>query len=138
VGAWRFITPQLSVRDVEAAQRYYRDHLGFKIAWRSEDGSFGAVYNGTTEIFFARSEQSHPSSVCCVRVDDVEAVYAACRAAGAKIVSELETKVWSMREFSVQDPDGHVFRIGQSTLGQATPDGPVESDSIIPGGRRVA
>jgi len=113
---WRFVTPQLPVRDVEAAQRYYRDFLDFKIAWRSEDGSFGAVYNGSTEVFFARSEEPRPGSVCCVRVDDVDAVYAACRTAGAKILCELETKPWSMREFSVEDLDGHVFRIGQSTL----------------------
>lgn len=113
---WRFITPQLPVRDVEASQRYYRDRLGFKIAWRSEDGSFGAVYNGSTEVFFARCDDPRPGSVCCVRVDDVDAVYAACRAAGAKILREPEVRPWAMREFSLEDPDGHVFRIGQSTL----------------------
>jgi uncharacterized glyoxalase superfamily protein PhnB len=53
---------------------------------------------------------------CCIRVDDVEAAYAECRRAGARIVSELETRAWSMREFSVEDLDGHRLRIGQSTL----------------------
>ncbi len=30
---WHFITPQLPVADVRATQAYYRDMLGFNIAW---------------------------------------------------------------------------------------------------------
>ena len=30
---WRSITPQLPVADVAASQRWYRDVLGFEIAW---------------------------------------------------------------------------------------------------------
>jgi uncharacterized glyoxalase superfamily protein PhnB len=113
---WTFITPQLPVRDVVAAQQYYRDVLGFHVGWTSPDGSFGAVYLGTTELFLARSDSIAPAT-CCVRVEDVDAVYAAYQASGAKIVDELEVKPWSMREFSVEDDSGHRFRIGQSTLG---------------------
>jgi uncharacterized glyoxalase superfamily protein PhnB len=113
---WSFITPELPVADVSEAQRYYRDVLGFKIGWTAPDGSYGAVYLGTTEVFLARSD-SIRSATCCVRVEDVDAVYAAYRDAGAKIVSELEEKPWSMREFSVEDCAGHLFRIGQSTIG---------------------
>lgn len=116
---WSFITPELPVPDVLEAQRYYRDILGFHVGWTAPDESFGAVYLGTTEIFLARSE-SVSISTCCVRVEDVEAVYAAYQGSGAKIVSELEDKPWSMREFSVEDCAGHRFRIGQSTLGPPT------------------
>ncbi len=116
LAGWMTIAPQLSVPDVAEAQRYYRDVFACKIAWLAEDGSFGAVYNGNNEIFFCRGEVLGQGVVCCVRVEDVESVYQSYRDAGADIISPLETKVWQMREFSVRDVYGYVFRIGQSTL----------------------
>jgi len=111
---WNFITPQLPVADVEETQRYYRDVLGFKIGF-TRGGDFGAVHSGTSEIFLARAEAPHPVCMCCVRVDDVDGLYAIYRERGAKIVQQLETKPWRMREFTIEDPNGHLFRIGQST-----------------------
>jgi catechol 2,3-dioxygenase-like lactoylglutathione lyase family enzyme len=117
---WLTITPELPVADVAAAQRHYRDVLGCKIAWISQDASYGAVYLDAHELFFHRTEAPRPRSTCCVRVDDVEAAWSACRTAGAKIVAGLETRSWAMREFTVEDLDGHRLRIGQSTLAGPT------------------
>ena len=114
---WLTITPELPVADVAAAQRFYRDILGCSIGWVSEDGSYGAVYVDANEIFLARTEAPRARVVYCVRVDDADATYASCIEAGANIVAELETRPWAMREFSVEDIDGHRVRIGQSTLG---------------------
>lgn len=113
---WLTITPELPVADVAAAQRHYRDVLGCKIGWISPDGSYGAVYVDANEIFFARRDAPRSRATCCIRVDDVDSAYEACRRAGAKIVSELETRAWAMREFEIEDLDGHHLRIGQSTL----------------------
>lgn len=113
---WSHITTQLNVPDLEVALAWYRDHLGCKIAWRSEDRTYGAVYNGTTELFFSESTRSTAGTILCVRVQDVDAVYAHCVDADAPIVSELSDRAWSMREFEVDDPFGHRLRIGQSTL----------------------
>ena len=108
---WNFITPQLPVADVEAAQRYYRDVLGFQIAWTRED--YGAVICGTTEIFFARSDDPQPGTWCCVRVDDADALYERYKQRGAVIAQDLESKPWGIREFTLEDPNGHFFRVGQ-------------------------
>jgi len=119
---WTHITAQLNVPDLEAALDWYRVHLGCKIAWRSEDRSYGAVYNGTTELFFhqvsgeAANEPSTAGTVLCIRVPDVDRVWAQAQASEVPIVSELEEKPWQMREFEVRDPWGHRLRIGQSTL----------------------
>jgi catechol 2,3-dioxygenase-like lactoylglutathione lyase family enzyme len=108
--AWQFLVPQLPVRDVPASQRWYRDALGFEVRWTwLED--FGAVGNGECEIFLARIDDPRPVTTC-VFVDDVDAVYEEYRARGAEIDSELESKPWGLREFTVRDPDGNLFRIG--------------------------
>jgi uncharacterized glyoxalase superfamily protein PhnB len=113
---WSHITAQLNVPDLEAALAWYRDVLACKIAWRSEDGSYGAVYNGTTELFFSQTTESTAGTVLCVRVTDVDAVYKICLDNDAPIVSEPGDKPWAMREFEVVDPYGHRLRIGESSL----------------------
>ena len=52
---WQFVAPQLPMHNVRETQAYYRDGLDFKIAWIYDEDD-GAVYNGTTESYFARVE----------------------------------------------------------------------------------
>jgi len=111
--AWRFITPQLPVRDVRASQRYYRDVLGFKIAW-IYDEDYGAVYNGTTEIYLSRTDGPIEPVWSFVRVEDADALLAVYRERGAKVVEDIASHPWGMREFTVEDDNGHRFRIGHS------------------------
>jgi len=119
---WLTVTPELPVADVVTAQRYYRDALGCQIGWISPDGRYGAVYVDAHEIFLARTEAPRPCATICVRVDDADAAYAACRESGAHIVEGLADRPWAMREFVVADADGHRIRIGQSLLGGVVPD----------------
>ncbi len=109
---WKSATPQLPVRDVRATQEYYRDVLGFEIAWLWQD-SYGAVYNDAVQIYFTKMDDALESVCCCIDVEDADAVYAKYKASGAKVVSEIETKPWGMREFTIEDPNGHLFRVGQ-------------------------
>ena len=111
--SWQFLTPQLPVPDVREAQAYYRDVLGFSVAWLFDE-DYGAVYNGTTEIFFSETPGPIEPVWNFVRVPDADAVLAAYRARGAKIVEEIASHPWGMREFTVEDPNGHRFRIGHS------------------------
>lgn len=112
-GEWLFVTPELPVADVRATQAYYRDRLGFRIAWLYEE-SYGAVYNGKTELFLRRA--SGPIERCCVfvRVADADAVLAAYRERGVTIVDEIASQPWGMREFTIEENNGHRFRIGHS------------------------
>jgi len=114
---WHFMTPQLPVRDVREAQAYYRDVLGCKIAWIFEE-EYGAVYNGRTEIFFSREEGSFSPCWHFIRVENADVALEALRESGAKIVEEIASHPWGMREFTIEDLNGHRFRIGHS-------DGPV-------------
>lgn len=113
-GEWLFVTPELPVADVRATQAYYRDVLGFRIAWLYEE-SYGAVYNGKTELFLRR--ESGPIERCCVfvRVANADRVLADYRERGVKIVAEIASQPWGMREFTIEENNGHRFRIGHSS-----------------------
>ncbi|MEV7549329.1 VOC family protein [Amycolatopsis sp. NPDC089917] len=49
--------------------------------------------------------------VASIEVDDVDAAYAAAKAAGAEIVHELTDEEWGVRRFFVRDPSGHVVNV---------------------------
>lgn len=108
---WEFLVPNLPVRDVSAAQDWYRDTLGFGINWIWED-NFGSVGMDRVELFLYESDDPKPG-ICSVFVDDVDAIYEHARERGGEIASELELKPWGVREFSIRDPDGNVLRIGR-------------------------
>ena len=109
---WTSLTLQLPVRDLAESQRYFREVLGFEVAWTRGD-HFSAVQAGKTEIFLCQAEQV-PSATICVLVDDAESLFAVYRERGARIVETLATKPWGVREFTGEDPNGHLFRIGHS------------------------
>jgi catechol 2,3-dioxygenase-like lactoylglutathione lyase family enzyme len=111
---WNYVTPQLPVSDVAETQEYYRDMLDFKIAFTRGE-SFGGVTYGRAEIFFMKVDEPRPGSWCCVRVDDADLLYAIYRERGVKIIEKLADRSWGMREFTIEDPNGHFFRIGHST-----------------------
>jgi len=106
------VSPQISVRDVRATQEYYRDILGFEVLWLWGENDFGAVGANDVAIYFTHEDDPKAESVLCIDVDDVDAYYKTLKQKGARIVSELETKPWGMREFSVEDLNGNQLRMG--------------------------
>jgi catechol 2,3-dioxygenase-like lactoylglutathione lyase family enzyme len=107
---WRFVVPNLAVRDVPAAQAWYRDTLGMDVNWIWED-NFGSVSRDHVELFIFECDEPRPG-ICSIWVDDVDGIYERCGPSGS-VVSELELKPWGVREFSIKDPDGNVLRIGR-------------------------
>jgi catechol 2,3-dioxygenase-like lactoylglutathione lyase family enzyme len=114
--AWTFCVPQLPVRDVPAAQEWYRDVLGLEINWLWED-NFGSVGQDCVELFLYESDDRHPVYVS-IFVADVDEVHTRVVVSGGEVVSPLEDKPWNVREFTVRDPDGHLLRIGSSVEGE--------------------
>ena len=104
-------TPILPVADVTATQAYYRDVLGFAVDWRERD-LFGAVSCGDISLFFAKSEDPVHRVTCVLNTVDADAIYDIYVGRGAKIVEPIATQPWGMREFTVEDINGHLLRIG--------------------------
>jgi catechol 2,3-dioxygenase-like lactoylglutathione lyase family enzyme len=111
---WRSITPQLPVSDVAASQRWYRDVLGFEIAWTRGE-SFGAVRAQGVELFLARSDAPAATTVC-VLVDDADFAYAVCRERRGR--SSRRTTPGDARVHGAR-PDGLTGSATPATLGHA-------------------
>lgn len=101
--------PELPVADVEQAQRYYHDVLGFEIGWLDPEKDIGAVSRGSAAIFFRRRQRPFEPAVHWVFADDIDATYEELRSSGSKIVEPLEKKPWGLRQFTVEDQDGNRF-----------------------------
>jgi len=127
------VAPVFLVRDVEASAAHYRDCLGFTFErfW-GEPPSFVMMRRDGLTIMLA--QHSHDDSSgdtnpnghvtghedqwdAYVWVDDVEALCAEVRAAGATIYMELCDREYDMREFQVVDPDGYQIGFGGAIPG---------------------
>jgi catechol 2,3-dioxygenase-like lactoylglutathione lyase family enzyme len=100
---------ELPVADVEQAQWYYRDVLGFDVGWLHTGGEIGSVSRGDVAIFFRKRRTPFEPAVHWVFAADIETTYEELRTAGSKIVDPLEKKPWGMRQFTVEDLDGNIF-----------------------------
>lgn len=103
--------PELPVADVESAQAYFRDRMGFKIEWLYPGGEIGAVSHGECAIFFRRTEGPIHPATFWIFAEDVDAAYQACKDRHADIVDDLEDKPWGLRQFTVKDLNGNRFHI---------------------------
>jgi uncharacterized glyoxalase superfamily protein PhnB len=101
--------PELPVADVEAAQRHYRDVLGFEIGWLYPDKQIGAVSRGNAVIFLRRKQPPFEPAVHWVFAEDLDATYRELQSSGARIVEPLEKKPWGLTQFTVADVDGNLF-----------------------------
>ena len=103
------LVPELPVKDVEKAQEYYRDFLGYKIEWLYPGKNIGAVSNGATAIFFRQRLQNFEPAIHWVYCDDVDASYRQLKEKGAIIPDDIADMPWGLRQFTVQDLDGNLF-----------------------------
>jgi len=93
--------------------RYYTEKLGFRKAWEyGEPPSFGCVKRDSIELFLCLNEQGQPGMWISFFVLNVDLLHQELQKRGAKIVRAPVDEPWGMREFLVEDLDGHTFRIG--------------------------
>ena len=114
--------PVLPVRDIEETAHYYRDVLGFYIhfMWRERDDAplmHCGVGRNEAHLQFTTWTRQHDAVTNCgwtyIIVENVDAWHEEVAARGADIISPLETQPWQMREFEVQDCNGHILRFAQ-------------------------
>lgn len=115
------ITPILNVSNLEHSFDWFAK-LGWNKNWdwRGDDGTvgFGAVGSGECEVFLCRDGQGgrgEHAAWLSIWVDDVDALHARCAHAGLEILQPPRDEPWGVREMLVRHPDGHTFRMSQSS-----------------------
>ena len=106
------LVPTLPVKDVKETQDYYEKVFGFKTHWIWE-GEFGSVYGGQAfEIHLSKTNGNICRHTCYINIENADSFYEKLKSQGAKIVNEIKSTPWGMREFVVEEINGHLFRIG--------------------------
>jgi len=103
------VTPILRVQDIEASRRYYIQTLGFSLDW--DAGRMISVSRDRKPIMLCEGAQGQAGVWLWVGVEDADQFFAEFSAKGAHIRSQPQNFSWAY-EFQVEDPDGHVLRIG--------------------------
>lgn len=118
------VAPILLVRDVRTAADYYRDKLGFTYdrLW-GEPPAFCMVHRDGRTVMLSQVPAGteivpHWQVVdkmwnAYFWVDDVESIYQEFQRSGAIIDYELHLKPYGVKEFGVQDLDGHDLAFGE-------------------------
>jgi catechol 2,3-dioxygenase-like lactoylglutathione lyase family enzyme len=114
-------TPNLPSRDLDATVRFY-SALGFTTGFH--DPGWLILERGTLKLEFFRDPGVDPATTsagCCLRVDDVDALYAACVAAGLPETHRgwprlhpPEVEESGLRIGYLVDLDGNLLRLVQN------------------------
>lgn len=107
--------PILTVADLSASTRYYRDKLGFRLDWEyGEPPDFASVSRGDGVLFMCQGCQGHPGAWTMLFARDVDKLHDELAKRGAIIRMPPTEMPWGLREMHVSDPDGNVLRFGSS------------------------
>lgn len=111
--------PEIPVRDIDEAAAYYRDKLGFKLDWGSQELGLAGISRGNCRMFLANEEfRKGYGNVGPILVwlnlqskEEVDELYQAWTDSKAKLISAPESKPWRLHEFTMADLDGNLFRV---------------------------
>jgi catechol 2,3-dioxygenase-like lactoylglutathione lyase family enzyme len=110
--------PGVVVRDIQAARAFYCDVLGFRKVFENGDPvGFMVLEKDAAEIHLSQAREHRPTTINVFHmyVDDVDALYAICQAAGVRIIKSLRDKDYGQRAFVFADPDGNRIDVGEPT-----------------------
>jgi uncharacterized glyoxalase superfamily protein PhnB len=127
------VTPNLIVGDIAASTAFYRDVLGFSIkqtvpesapfvfVWLERDG-VPVFLNDPKAVShdFPDAANRRPGGTATLYflISGVDAFHD--RIAGStRIVMPLKTQFYGMREFGVEDPDGHILTFAERVHDEA-------------------
>lgn len=111
------------VRDMATSLAYYRDALGFDIAFQYGEPCFYACLcrdEVALHLIAAnKTKRQTGQSLLCVFVRDVDAHHQELAARGANIVKPPADYDYGMRDYNVIDPDGNELVFGMASKGSA-------------------
>lgn len=111
--------PQLYVRDVVAACRFYSRQLGFSVAFTYGEPPFYAqVFRDGARLNLRHVDEPVVDPIrrdterllaASLAMEDARALFAEYQQAGVEFVQPLRTEPWGARTFIVRDQDGNLL-----------------------------
>lgn len=109
--------PEIPVKDVATAADYYQRSLGFALDWGGEELGLAGISKGSCRLFLAGRQYREGYGNAGPAVtwlnlesrDEVDELYRAWTAGGARLISAPEPKPWGLHEFTAADLDGNLF-----------------------------
>ena len=121
------VTPNLLVGDIDLSTTFYRDVLGFTVKQTVPDAPpyvFVWLERNGVPVFLndsqaiehdfpgAASRPAGGTATLFFVITGVDALHEAIKA-HAKILMPLKTQFYGMREFAIEDPDGHLLTFAE-------------------------
>ena len=122
------LIPMLNVSNLETSLKFYNTALQFEVVSPKEaikEWRWAIIRSGDTEMMLAETgadiglqknvdprKITNWPTIFYFYPDDVEALYESITSKGF-VLSPLEVTFYGMKEFSLQDPDGHMLSFGQ-------------------------
>jgi catechol 2,3-dioxygenase-like lactoylglutathione lyase family enzyme len=118
----RTVLPSFTVRDLGKSIAFYRDALGFLEDERWEENGVlvgimlraGTCQLGLSQDDFAKGRDRAKGGgvrISLETLQDIDAVAARAKGAGAQLTEEPGDRAWGVRSFSIDDPDGYHLTI---------------------------
>ena len=111
--------PILNVKNVATSLDYYCTRLGFEKdfcwPWGQTPPTFAQVSRGHFSVMLAQGAQGGPGMwmyLDLASLEDLAALHQEYLAKAVKVIEPPTDKPWGVREMLIEDPDGHILRIG--------------------------
>ena len=119
----RHVVPSITVDDLGASIRWYRDVLGFTLEeeWKDGDVVLGAELKaGHVRVMLSQDDFAKGRDrvkgvgmrLHCETAQDVDSLAAEIEARGGVLAQRPKDQPWGGRDFTVIDPDGFTISIG--------------------------
>lgn len=109
-------TTVLTVKDIAASLAYYRDKLGFDIAFEyGSPASYAGVCSGNVTLHLisaSRTPRQPGHGAVAIDVEDVDALHADLVRRGAKVLGAPANYDYGLRTFDVADIDDNMLFFG--------------------------
>jgi catechol 2,3-dioxygenase-like lactoylglutathione lyase family enzyme len=115
----RACTTVMTVKSVADSMAYYRDKLGFDVAFEYGKPTFYVgLCSGDVSLHLveaAKTPRQAGHGAVTIFVDDVDALHAELVKRGAKVLKEPKDYDYGLRDFDVADLDGNMIFFGMES-----------------------
>lgn len=110
----------IAVPDLKASSNYYENILGFEVKEIGDDGwrmfvkDRACIMAGECPGATLPNELGDHSYFAYFIVESIDQYYESIKTSGGKILKEIRSEPWGMREFAIQTIDGHRIMVGSN------------------------